>query len=289
MSARDAGPVAAIVPNAAPAENDVGWVRSLQPRPISRSTLHRPGGPARRVFRQRCHGRVGRRLVVVGRLPLGIEAFRWTAAGGMVGLGDLPGESASVATGVSADGSVVVGEAVQVGSRRSAGRRPAGWSAWATCPAGFWSDAMVCRPTAPSSSGGAVGDPAGNDVEAFRWTAAGGMVGLGDLPGGDQSSAAGVSADGSTVVGSSDHCRRDTRRSAGRRRRGMVGLGDLPGGDFYSIANGVSADGSTSSGGGQSPPAPGWPHQPGGSSPFPVPRDYVRMTGITATIEHIIT
>ena len=28
MSARDAGPVAAIVPNEAPAENDVGWVRS---------------------------------------------------------------------------------------------------------------------------------------------------------------------------------------------------------------------------------------------------------------------
>lgn len=39
----------------------------------------------------------------------GLEAFRWTAASGMVGLGFLPGGIASEATGVSGDGSVVVG------------------------------------------------------------------------------------------------------------------------------------------------------------------------------------
>jgi probable HAF family extracellular repeat protein len=37
--------------------------------------------------------------------------------------------------------------------------------------------------------------------EAFRWTADGGMVGLGYLPGGDRSMAYSVSADGSIVVG----------------------------------------------------------------------------------------
>ncbi len=37
--------------------------------------------------------------------------------------------------------------------------------------------------------------------EAFRWTSSGGMVGLGDLVGGDHSSALDVSDDGSTVVG----------------------------------------------------------------------------------------
>ncbi len=38
--------------------------------------------------------------------------------------------------------------------------------------------------------------------EAFRWTSGGGMVGLGDLPGGESDSEAnGVSADGSVVVG----------------------------------------------------------------------------------------
>ena len=40
--------------------------------------------------------------------------------------------------------------------------------------------------------------------EAFRWTSSGGMVGLGDLPGGGFSSDAfGVSYDGSVVVGQS--------------------------------------------------------------------------------------
>jgi len=93
--------------------------------------------------------------------PLGYEAFRWTAGGGMVGLGDLPGgDFFSQARGISADGSTVVGH---------------------------------------SSS---AADAGNYDEEAFRWTAASGMVGLGDLPGGDfYSDAWDVSADGSTVVG----------------------------------------------------------------------------------------
>jgi hypothetical protein len=37
------------------------------------------------------------------------EAFRWTAAEGMVGLGFLPGHNLSEALGVSTDGSVIVG------------------------------------------------------------------------------------------------------------------------------------------------------------------------------------
>src|SRR5262245_21824195 len=40
--------------------------------------------------------------------------------------------------------------------------------------------------------------------EAFRWTAATGMQGLGTLPGGLFSRASAVSADGSTIVGQSD-------------------------------------------------------------------------------------
>jgi probable HAF family extracellular repeat protein len=39
--------------------------------------------------------------------------------------------------------------------------------------------------------------------EAFRWTASGGMVGLGNLPGGASTTAYAASADGSTVVGRS--------------------------------------------------------------------------------------
>lgn len=86
-----------------------------------------------------------------------------------------------------------------------------------------------------------------NGLEAFRWTADGGIVGLGDLPGGVfESSASGVSADGSVVVGSGNMTSVGSGTEAFRwtSQGGMVGLGDLPGGLFVSGAAGVSADGS---------------------------------------------
>ena len=52
----------------------------------------------------------GTTIVGEGASGSGTQAFRWTAGGGMAGLGDLAGgASGSVAYGVSADGSVVVG------------------------------------------------------------------------------------------------------------------------------------------------------------------------------------
>jgi probable HAF family extracellular repeat protein len=77
---------------------------------------------------------------------------------------------------------------------------------------------------------------------AFRWTALGGMQGLGTL-GGVQSEAYGVSADGSVVVGWAENAagqRRAFRWTAG----GMQDLGTPPGYDRRSEAYGVSADGS---------------------------------------------
>ena len=81
--------------------------------------------------------------------------------------------------------------------------------------------------------------------------------GLGDLPSGDFASFANdVSADGSTVVGSSFIigeyevcCGEFIREDAAEAFRwtqegGIQGLGDLPGGGFFSNAGGVSADGS---------------------------------------------
>ncbi|MEX2141720.1 MAG: PEP-CTERM sorting domain-containing protein [Pirellulales bacterium] len=47
----------------------------------------------------------------------GREAFRWTEAGGMVGLGDLQGGVLrSIASGISADGSVIVGTGNSTGT-----------------------------------------------------------------------------------------------------------------------------------------------------------------------------
>jgi probable HAF family extracellular repeat protein len=138
-----------------------------------------------------------------------MEAFRWTRADGMVGLGDLPGgRFNSQAHGVSADGAVIVGE----------------------------SEIASAGPRFP---------PARN--EAFRWTQADGMVGLGDLEGGNfQSKAYDVSGDGSVVVGSS-HTAHGNQAFRWTLDAGMIGLGDLPGG-FTSAATAITPDGSAVAG-----------------------------------------
>ena len=89
--------------------------------------------------------------------------------------------------------------------------------------------------------------------EAFRWTAVDGMVGIGDLPGGDfASSANGVSADGSVVVGVGASTNGKEAfvwtRSGGMKSlaRLLVGAGiDLTsaGWSRLNIANAISPDG----------------------------------------------
>jgi len=88
--------------------------------------------------------------------------------------------------------------------------------------------------------------------QAFRWTPEGGMIALGDLPGGLLGSTAnGVSADGLTVAGTGS-ATRGSEAFRWTQASGMLGLGDLPGGAFSSVANGISADGSTIVGAGSS-------------------------------------
>jgi len=134
-----------------------------------------------------------------------IEAFHWNTATGAVGLGDLIGdEFQSESFGVSADGSVVVGTALAAGALPGLGAR---------------------------------------HLEAFRWTSAGGMVGLGDLSGNlSWTDARGVSDDGTVVVGFLNG-NSDTEAMRWTAATGMVGLGYLSGGNASSTASDVSADG----------------------------------------------
>lgn len=94
-------------------------------------------------------------------------AFSWTSGGGFVNLGLLASGTTSQATGVSADGTIVVG----------------------------LSDGGGSLPSGP-------GLPT---TEAFRWTSGGGMVGLGFLGTGQASQANAISADGTTIVGTSSN------------------------------------------------------------------------------------
>ena len=101
-----------------------------------------------------------------------------------------------------------------------------------------------CWLSSPSSGDGNVvvgysGSTPGS--QAFRWTQATGMIGLGDLAGGTfLSEARGISADGATIVGYSDS---GTGGEAFRwaQATGMVGLGFLPTNLSYSFSAAYAA------------------------------------------------
>lgn len=165
------------------------------------------------------------------------------------GLGDLPGGAVSSdALGVSANGNVVVGSSVG-----ASGREAFRWSVGTMTGLGHLASYPTESIAAAASADGqvivGVSRTTSNSSEAFRWTKSGGMVGLGDLPGGIfSSSASGVSPAGDLVVGTSIS---SSSWEAFRwsKSGGMVGLGDLPGADSGGVqqstsgANGVSADG----------------------------------------------
>jgi uncharacterized membrane protein len=185
-----------------------------------------------------------------------VEAFRWTAEGGMQGLGDLPGgDFQSVAADVSADGSIIVGLGTRGfgGSRREAflWTQAGGMQGLGDIPGGPSESVAL----AVSADGGIVlgyGDyNASGTQQAFRWTASGGMQGLGYLPGGFYSSAAGISADNWTIVGASRSVN-GFEACLWTASGGIQGLGDLPGGGFFSAASDVSADGTIIVGSGNS-------------------------------------
>ena len=136
------------------------------------------------------------------------EAFRWSADSGMTGLGDLPGgEFSSSATGISADGNVIVGAGnSQLGQEAFLWTQETGMVPLGDLPGGFFGSLA----TAVSADGRTVvgesfSTHSEGTLEAFRWTQGTGIQPIGDLPGGIfTSTAASVSGDGKIVVGWSD-------------------------------------------------------------------------------------
>jgi probable HAF family extracellular repeat protein len=157
------------------------------------------------------------------------------------------------ATGVSADGSVVVGRAANAAGQRRAFR----WTAAAGMEDLGTLGGRESEASGVSADGSVVvgwADNAAGQQRAFRWTAAAGkwrafrwtaarrMQDLGTL-GGRESEAHGVSADGSVVVGSAHNAAGQRHAFRWTAAGGMQNLGTLPGG-CCSSAWGVSADGS---------------------------------------------
>ncbi len=187
----------------------------------------------------------------IPQLPGGFKSFGWTEAGGRDDWGLLPGlPEYNYVSAMDSSGQIVAG-AMQFlswsGPRvfRRVGNGPledlgalAGWdysyasgiSGDGTIIAGQVLDEV--KPPNPSQYG-----------EAFRWTAATGLQGLGYLtPGSTYSAAAGISRDGSTIVGANRNEVLWYQAFTWREGEGMKALPTLSG--AFTTADGVNSDGS---------------------------------------------
>jgi len=171
------------------------------------------------------------------------RSFRWTANEGMTAFTDSPFS----ADGISGNGSVILGSSL--GGQASYWTSANGIIGLGSLPGANFSDG---RALAASHDGSVIigetpnsSSTSGSNYEAFLWTAAQGMVGLGSLAnqGTINSAALAISSDGSTVVGSSNSAL-GYQAFLWTADEGMIGLGDLAGGPFSSMATGVSGDGS---------------------------------------------
>jgi probable HAF family extracellular repeat protein len=183
--------------------------------------------------------------VVVGRSGVsgGSATFRWTRGGGMERVTVSADHATMIrATAISADGSTIVGIDRQ-SDTRACRLDGTGRLNWLTGAATTFDPSIAYAASADGSV--VVGRKyTSGRFEAFRWTSADGLAGLGDLSGGDFFSVAfATSADGTVVVGAGNSSR-GPEAFRWTQAEGMVGLGDLPGGAWCSEARATSADGS---------------------------------------------
>ena len=203
-----------------------------------------------------------------------LEAYRWTQASGMSGLGFINGGGAapsSSANAVTPDGSVVVGDstfATSIGPQTEAFR----WTqATGMVGLGFisgapnkvfslggnspwsWASAVSSNGAVVVGYGSFSGSASLSQTEAFRWTQATGVVGLGFIGGGGSnpsSYATGVDEDGSIIVGQSSNATNANeafRWTAATGMQSLAGLLTAAGVNLgnwqLTIANGISPNG----------------------------------------------
>jgi len=178
------------------------------------------------------------------------RGVRWRLCDGMK---EIPGLASAI--GVSGDGKVIVGNQSPGGviSTNCEGYSQivdpgSGIAASSGMEASY--DGSTVAILGVSSSG----------FVAASWTPEGGLIGLGDLPGGGvESQALGISHDGSVIVGRGHSTESGSGWEAFRWTSGtnsMMGLGDLDGGQFNSQAEAVSGNGLVIVGRGESADGP---------------------------------
>jgi probable HAF family extracellular repeat protein len=186
--------------------------------------------------------------------PLPItQAFRWTAAGGMQGLGFLPGAGFhSTARSISADGSVVVGWTAD----STFANRPFRWTQ-ETGMVDISGGAFSGTARGVSADGVWVVGSNSTTGRAFRWSQATGFTDLGVALGAPSSAAAAVSADGRRVLTVSGGRACLWRETTGTMEYLQLMLSIDYGIDMgnwnLTVAQGISADGTTMTGYGINP------------------------------------
>jgi uncharacterized membrane protein len=169
------------------------------------------------------------------------ETFRWTSATGMVGIG---GTSAS---GVSADGSVIVGNLL-LPSEAYRWTSATGFVRLGTLSGGSSRAMGVSDDGSVIVGDGHITSPFHVVAEAFRWTSETGIVGLGFLSEPsrdfDASQAKAISGDGLVIVGSSVSGPFNLEAFRWTSETGMVALSDVPGANTPGVAYAASYDGS---------------------------------------------
>ncbi len=186
-------------------------------------------------------------LLLVSVLSVGLGTLASLNAQSLTWLGTLPDTDVSQGWGVSADGTVVVGRSFRSNYYRAFRWTPEeGMQNLGTLGGDYsWALDVSADGTVvvgQSLLGYAVGGI--NPWRAFRWTPEEGMQDLGTLPGGRQSWAEGVSADGRVIVGRAETALTSTGRDirAVRWVDGVIQeLGTL--GGRHSWAHAVSLDG----------------------------------------------
>jgi probable HAF family extracellular repeat protein len=179
-------------------------------------------------------------LLAVGILLINKNATPLTPSLHFIGLGDLPGGIASsMAHGVSADGTAVVGSGAS-----DAGTEAFRWTRGRGMQGLGFTEAFALSADG-SMAVGYRHIAKHHQAEPVRWTRAGGIFSLGKLPDYRFGDANGISADGSIIIATdlSEPDEITTCRFHGLPAHGIAGRPVLPEALFRAAARAVSADG----------------------------------------------
>ena len=177
------------------------------------------------------------------------QAFYWTEAGGMVGLGYLPGgTNNSAAEDASQNAAYITGHGFDANGNPIAFRwhESSGITALGTLSGGDRSSGKAISDNGQIIAGNG---SSANGNEGWHWDAnTNSMTAIGDLPGDPfYSVAEALSGDGTTIVGYGRESFFGTRAIRWSQGSGIVNMGVLPG-YIASIAYAVSQDGSVIAG-----------------------------------------